>query len=124
VSVPLSSVIPVLPVERTVVDALLADAPDDHRRAVHDYVGRALQSMPEHLRLGVVAESLLLTVMIVVRGGNLHDDGAVHAELERWRRNRIGVIRQYVRMFHSLVTFADLELEDEIVVDLEHETIS
>jgi hypothetical protein len=120
----LSAAIPFFPVERSVVAALLPDASPAHHHAVVGHVKRALASMPEHLRLGVAAESVLLTVIVRLRKHPVDDVEAVRTELELWQENRIGVIRQYVRMFTSLVMFADLELADDIVLDLENDTIS
>jgi hypothetical protein len=65
------------------------------RSAVESYVSSTLQSMPEHLRAGVAAESILL-------GGR--------SWVERWKTSKLDPVRQYVRLLHSLVLFAENEL--------------
>ena len=73
--------------------------------------------MPEHLRLGVVGESVLLgTYAGALRAtGRLPagDAEALARLLDRWEASRVGVLRQYVRMMKSLVVFAENELTPE-----------
>ena len=99
-----------LPFEREVVDSLMSPALEpDERAAVLDYVDGALRAMPEHLRAGVVAESLLFDVY--VRAGRaLGRRGALADQVERWQNSPLDVIRQWVRLLHSLVLFAEHEL--------------
>jgi hypothetical protein len=101
----------VLWLEREVV-ASLTDGSDDRRRgAITDYVDTALRAMPEHLRLGVVAESLVLGIrprLLSLIGR--YDREEAHESLRRWESSRIGLIRQYPRLLTSLVLFADGEL--------------
>jgi hypothetical protein len=103
-----------LKAERRVV-AALTDHLDEPRRAViAGGVDNALRSMPEHLRAGVAAESLLLTaVLLTARARGRLDADAVRRVLESWERSRIGVLRQYPRAFSSLVLFIDCELEQK-----------
>ena len=99
--------------EREVVAALIDPRLDEPtRRAVTDYVDRTLRSMPEHLRAGVAAESLVFGAWSRVEhaAGRLDRD-RVRARLERWRRSPLDPIRQYVRLLESLVLFAEHELE-------------
>ncbi|HEY7438320.1 MAG TPA: hypothetical protein VIC35_02885 [Acidimicrobiia bacterium] len=99
--------------ERRVVEGL-ATTPDPARReAIVGYVDGALQAMPQHLRAGVVAESLLLGVFPTLRGTMGRSSVITRDDLERWNRSRIGVVRQYARLFGSLVLFADEELPAE-----------
>jgi hypothetical protein len=66
--------------------------------------------MPEHLRAGVAAESIVL-------GGRSwlehhvgrFDPHTLPARIDRWRSSKIDPIRQYVRLLHSLVLFAENE---------------
>jgi hypothetical protein len=101
----------VLSFERDVVATLVGPDVDQVRRAqLEQYVDDSLRAMPEYLRAGVAAESVVLgTVARIVdrlgRGGT----GLDH-HLARWRTNPIDPIRQYVRMFESLVLFATHEL--------------
>jgi hypothetical protein len=89
--------------ERRVVAALTdATAPRD-RAAVDEWVGGVLADMPEPLRAGVLAESVLLAAV-----ARLAPD--VGGLLDRLDRSPIGVLRQYPRLFRSLVLFGELEL--------------
>lgn len=103
--------------EREVVHALMSPGLDDGaRRAVEDYVDQTLRAMPEHLRGGVVAESLTLGALTTVRHALGRDDPRRTRELlERWRTSRIDVIRQYVRLLESLVLFGEQELAAETI---------
>ena len=91
--------------ERQVVASLVTAPDPDRRAAVESYVDGALRAMPEHLRAGVVAESLALGTWdrLRRRGG-----GAI--DLEPLESSGIDVIRQYVRLMRSLVLFAENEL--------------
>jgi hypothetical protein len=98
--------------ERQVVGALMSPTLDDAARAaVESYVDETLRSMPEHLRAGVVAESLLFGVRprLEFALGRAADAG-VRSRVERWKTSRIDVVRQYVRLLQSLVLFAENEL--------------
>ena len=85
---------------------------DDHARvAVESYVDETLRSMPEHLRAGVLAESLLFRARPRLAHALGRGDRAdLHARIERWRTSRVDFVRQYVRLLHSLVLFAENEL--------------
>jgi hypothetical protein len=98
--------------ERQVVGALMSPVIDDRARAaVEAYVNEALRSMPEHLRAGVFAESLLFGARPrLERALGRLDDTALRARIDRWKTSRIDVVRQYVRLLQSLVLFAENEL--------------
>jgi hypothetical protein len=83
----------------------------DTRAAVESYVADTLHSMPEHLRAGVLAESLALgsRSWIEHRAGRF-DLERLHSRLMRWKHSRIDPVRQYVRLLESLVLFAENEL--------------
>jgi hypothetical protein len=97
--------------ERRVVSTLTRDIDARFRPQVTAYVDAALRSMPEYLRAGVAAESLLLG--IVPRAldalGRLDDD-SLQRGLELLERSPIDPVRQYVRLLSSLVLFAQEEL--------------
>lgn len=93
-----------LRIEREVVHALLDTADTEHRARVEAWVADSLDDMPELLRLGVRAESLLVTAWHRWRGTDL---GTV---LDLMERTPIGVVQSYPRLFRSLVLFGDLEL--------------
>lgn len=97
--------------ERQVVEALLPHADEGERAVVTDYVGEALADMPEPVRAGVAAESLLLggwgrLQQLVGR----FDPAELPARIERWETSAIGPLRQYVRLMRMLTLFAECEL--------------
>jgi hypothetical protein len=101
--------------ERQVVGALMSPHLDaTARAAVESYVSETLHSMPEHLRLGVIAESIALGFpsWIENRTGRLDPD-RVRTRVARWKASSIDPIRQYVRLLQSLVLFAENELLPE-----------
>jgi hypothetical protein len=67
--------------------------------------------MPEHLRAGVLAESLALgsRSWIEQRAGRFDRD-RLQTRLTRWKHSSIDPVRQYVRLLESLVLFAENEL--------------
>src|SRR4051794_22235342 len=81
------------------------------RAAVAEYVSNTLKSMPEHLRAGVAAESIVLGSLSWVedRVGRL-DDRRLLTRVGRWKASSIDPVRQYVRLLQSLVLFAENEL--------------
>ena len=98
--------------ERQVVAALMRpDLDADTRAAVELYVTGTLHSMPEHLRAGVLAESLALgsRSWIEHRAGRF-DPERLRSRLTRWKHSGIDPVRQYVRLLESLVLFAENEL--------------
>jgi len=98
--------------ERQVVGALMRpDLDTETRDAVESYVTATLHSMPEHLRAGVLAESLALgsRSWVEQRIGRFEPD-RLHARLTRWKHSSIDPVRQYVRLLESLVLFAENEL--------------
>ena len=94
-----------LRVERDVTRALLGDADETHVEAVESWVEGSLDDMSELLRLGVLAESLL-----VAAWRRLRPSTPLLAVLESMERSPIGLLQQYPRLFRSLVLFGDLEL--------------
>jgi hypothetical protein len=100
--------------EREVVGALIESPDQALRSAVEAFVDGSLRDMPEHLRLGVAAESVLLGTWVAAlrRAGRLPagDRHALLGQLESWEAGPIGVLRAYVRLIRSLVVFAENEL--------------
>lgn len=99
--------------EREVVASLVTSTDPEIRSAVLTYVDRSLRSMPEHLRAGVAAESLALGTWVRLRrkvGASGEDLGP---QLDAWQDSRLDPVRQYVRLLHSLVLFAEHELAPE-----------
>jgi len=98
--------------ERQVVGALMHPSLDaDTRAAVESYVAGTLHSMPEHLRAGVLAESLALgsRSWLEQRTGRFDRD-RLRARVMRWKHSSIDPVRQYVRLLEGLVLFAENEL--------------
>jgi hypothetical protein len=98
--------------ERQVVDRLVS-TPDPRRRAdITAYVDGTVGAMPEHLRAAIGAASLAFGGWFgIVRPrkrapGATTVDPLVHALDTSW----IPPMRQYVRLFRSLVLFAEQEL--------------
>lgn len=93
-----------LRIEREVVRVLLDTADDEHRGRVEAWVEGCLDDMPELLRAGVMAESVLVTAWRRLRGTDLR------RVLDVMDRTPIGLVQSYPRLFRSLVLFGDLEL--------------
>jgi hypothetical protein len=90
--------------EREVVSTLTAGIDEPLRARVQAYVDEALHSMPEHLRAGMIAESLALGAWSRLASRNRG------FSLERLESSRLDPVRQYVRLLRSLVLFAEHEL--------------
>lgn len=94
--------------EREVVVSLINPALDEHDRAcVVRYVDESLQSMPEYLRAGVIAGSLVLATWVGV--ARPVSRAPLTERVERWRTSSLDPVRQYVRLLHSLVLLAENE---------------
>jgi hypothetical protein len=91
-----------LPYERKAVAALTTTIDPERREEIASFVEGALQSMPEHLRVAIGGASVGLGVLSFVSGGRVN----VHS----LDTSPIPQLRQYVRMFRSLVLFAEQEL--------------
>ena len=92
--------------ERRVVATLMTTPDPERREAVTAFVDGTLRSMPEHLRAGVAAESVLLGAWDRLR----RRDGGAAVDLAALDGSRIDVVRQYVRLLRGLVLFAESEL--------------
>jgi len=93
--------------ERQIVTALPSTEVPDAREAIRSFVESSLAAMPQHLRLGVAAESVALGAWVRVRGRT--DRGSVRRSFAGWETSRISLIRQYARLLGSLVLFAEQE---------------
>jgi hypothetical protein len=94
----------VLRFERDVVAALTVTDDPRLRAGVERWVTDVLADMPEPLRLGVLGESVAIGAYAAARRRGA---GAL---LDALDRSPIGLLRQYPRLFRSLVLFAELEL--------------
>ena len=95
--------------ERQVVTTLTATLEERLRGEIEAYVDATLRAMPEHLRVGMAAESLALGAWARLRGAGTHSS-APGTSLERLESSRLDPVRQYVRLLRSLVLFAEHEL--------------
>ena len=93
-----------LRIEREVVHALLDTDDLEHQARVEAWVEGSLDDMAELLRLGVMAESVLVAAWQRLRSPGLD------ALLDSMERSPVGLLQQYPRLFRSLVLFGDLEL--------------
>jgi hypothetical protein len=89
--------------ERRVVSGLTMTSDPTRREEIEAFVDGALHSMPEHLRAAIAAASLGLGALSRLRGGR----GPTVRSLDT---SPIPQFRQYVRLFRSLVLFAEQEL--------------
>ena len=90
--------------ERQVVDRLVTTPDARRRRDIESYVDGSLRAMPEHLRVAIGGASVVL-------GGWARAFRPDSARLVRsLDTSPIAPIRQYVRLFRSLVLFAEQEL--------------
>ncbi len=100
--------------EREVVGALTASPDQSLRSSIEAFVDGSLRDWPEHLRLGLAGESVLLGTYVAVlrRTGRLAPDDreGLLARLDSWEASPIGVLRSYVRALRSLVVLAENEL--------------
>ena len=91
--------------ERELVAALVTTADPRLRRDVEAFVQGSLDDMPEFLRLGVLVETVAYaTLAKATRARDLL------ALFDRLERSPIPLVRQYLRLFRSLVLFAEQEL--------------
>jgi hypothetical protein len=90
--------------ERRMVAALSTTRDPSVRAGVEQWVDDTLRDMPEHLRFGVLAQSLVLGIWARARGS---DDATLARSLAS---SPLWPVRQYVRLLHGLVLFAENEL--------------
>ena len=90
--------------ERHVVEALVTTDDVRRRRDIVAYVDGSIRAMPEHLRFAIGSASVLLGGAARV----LRPDPARVVRL--LDKSPIAPMRQYVRLFRSLVLFAENEL--------------
>ncbi len=97
--------------------ALIASADQPLRSSVEAFVDGTLRDWPEHLRLGVAGESVLLGTYVAVlrRTGRLATDDpeGLRRLIDSWETSPIGLLRSYVRAMKSLVIMAEHELVPE-----------
>jgi hypothetical protein len=103
--------------EREVVGALTESPDQPLRSSVEAFVDGSLRDWPEHLRLGVAGESVLLGAYVAVlrRTGRLAggDREGLLRRLDAWEHSPVGLVRSYVKAMRSLVVMAENELVPE-----------
>jgi hypothetical protein len=92
----------VLRFERLVVSELTTTSDPARREEVASFVEGALHQMPEHLRFAIGSASIGLGVLSLLAPGQ--------ATAHSLDTSPIPQLRQYVRVFRSLVLFAEQEL--------------
>jgi hypothetical protein len=90
--------------ERRMVAALTTTPDATIRAGVVGWVDDTLRDMPEHLRLGVLVQSVALGLWARVRRS---DDASLVRSFER---SPLWPVRGYVRLLRSLVLYAEHEL--------------
>ena len=96
--------------ERQVVDTL-GSVDGDRRADVEAYVDGALRVMPESIRVGVIAETLVLGSWPRLQHAfGRFDPKSLEPRIARWEASPIAPIRQYVRALRALVLFAECEM--------------
>jgi hypothetical protein len=101
----------VLSFEREVVDRLVSSSDPGRRAEITAYVDGTVSALPEHLRAAIAAASLAFGGWFKVarphkRVSGTTADPLVHSLDTSW----LPPMRQYVRLFRSLVLFAEQEL--------------
>ena len=91
--------------ERELVAALVTTPDPVVRREVEAFVEGSLDEMPEFLRLGVLAETVGVATL-----ARLRRDRDLLVLVDLLERAPVPLVRQYVRLFRSLVLFAEQEL--------------
>lgn len=76
----------------------------------------SLDAMPEHLRAGVIAESIFVAALLRVSARMVRrpTDQQIAHVLGWLGRSPIALLRQYPRLLRSLVVFAECEAADEL----------
>jgi len=97
--------------ERQLVATLTTATDPGRRAAVAAFVEGSLDDMPEFLRAGVVAESIAFAgwSRALRVAGNRRGLNSLITTLEA---SPISLVRQYVRLFRSLILFAEQELAE------------
>jgi hypothetical protein len=90
--------------ERRMIAALTTTPDAVVRAGVVGWVDDTLRDMPEHLRLGVLVQSVALGVWARVRRS---DDASL---VRSFDRSPLWPVRGYVRLLRSLVLYAENEL--------------
>ena len=105
-----------------VIDALLAPLDPVQRGPAEQFVHGSLGDLPEHLRLGIMVDSVLLELLTrATHQGRIPDEAALRALVARWEANPLTPIRQYARLLSSLVLFADQETRTGLETRTSHE---
>ena len=93
-----------------IIDALLEPLDPTQRGATEAFIAGSLADLPQHLKIGIALDSVLLEALTrVTHGGRIPDDATLRELIARWEANPLTPIRQYARLLSSLVLFADQE---------------
>ncbi|HET8930670.1 MAG TPA: hypothetical protein VFN21_08440 [Acidimicrobiales bacterium] len=93
-----------------IIDALVTPLEPTQRGATEAFIAGSLTDLPQHLKIGIAVDSVLLEVLTrATHGGRIPDDEALRKLVATWESNPLTPIRQYARLLSSLVLFADQE---------------
>lgn len=93
-----------------IIDALLAPLEPTQRGATEAFIAGSLADLPQHLKIGIAVDSMLLEALTrATHGGRIPDDETLRELITTWESNPLTPIRQYARLLSSLVLFADQE---------------
>jgi len=93
-----------------IIEALLAPLDPTQRGAAEAFVAGSLADLPQHLKIGIALDSVLLEALTrVTHGGRIPDEATLRKLIATWESNPLTPIRQYARLLSSLVLFADEE---------------
>lgn len=96
-----------------VIDALLEPVGPVQRGRVEAFISGSLDDLPQHLKIGIALDSVLLEVITrATHGGRIPPASELRALVGAWESNPLTPIRQYARLVSSLVLFADQETTD------------
>lgn len=96
-----------------VIDVLLEPLDPTQRGAAEAFIAQSLADLPQHLKIGIALDSVLLEGLTrATHGGRIPEAATLRALIAKWESNPLTPIRQYARLLSSLVLFADQETMD------------
>ena len=104
-----------MPAFRTrIIEALLEPLDPTQRGTVEAFIAGSLGDLPQHLRIGLALDSVLLEALTrATHGGRIPDKAVLRELVAQWEANPFTPIRQYARLVSSLVLFGDQETSGE-----------
>lgn len=101
-----------------IIDALLEPLSPTQRGRAEAFITGSLADLPQHLKIGLALDSVLLEALTRAgHGGRVPDNAALRTLVGDWERHPLTPIRQYARLVSSLVLFADQETTRDSVAE-------